>query len=41
MQILGKILLQGKEKELLLKEEEVFFKYYTLEKIIKLYLKKE
>lgn len=31
MQILGKILLQGKEKELLLKEEEVFFKYYTLE----------
>lgn len=31
MQILGKLLLQGKEKEILLKEEDVFFKYYSLE----------
>lgn len=33
MQILGKVIIQGKEKELLLKEEDAFFKYYTLELI--------
>lgn len=33
MQILGKVQLQGKEKELLLKEESEFFKYYSLELI--------
>ena len=33
MQVLGKLLLQGKEKEILLKEEDVFFKYYSLEVI--------
>ena len=33
MQILGKVLIQGKERELLLKEELEFFKYYSLELI--------
>ena len=31
MQFLGKVHLQGQEKELILKEEEPFFKYYSLE----------
>ncbi len=31
MQILGKVLIEGKEKELLVKEEEPLFKYYSLE----------
>lgn len=31
MQILGKVLIGGKEKELLVKEEETLFKYYSLE----------
>ncbi len=31
MEILGKVQLQGQLKELLLKEEEKFFKYYSLE----------
>lgn len=31
MQILGKVQIQGKEKEILLKEEDEFFKYYSLE----------
>ena len=33
MQILGRVLIQGKEKEILLKEEDLFFKYYSLELI--------
>ena len=33
MQILGKVQIQGKEKEILLKEEAEFFKYYSLELI--------
>lgn len=33
MQILGKVLIQGKERKLLLKEELEFFKYYSLELI--------
>ncbi len=33
MQILGKIQWQGEEKKILLKEEENFFKYYSLELI--------
>lgn len=33
MQILGKVLIQGKEKQILLKEEDEFFKYYSLEMI--------
>lgn len=33
MQILGKVQIQGKEKEILLKEEDKFFKYYSLELI--------
>lgn len=33
MQILGKVQLQNEEKEILLKEEVAFFKYYTLELI--------
>lgn len=33
MQILGKITIGGKERELLLKEEDIFLKYYTLEPI--------
>lgn len=33
MQILGKVEIQGKEKEVLLKEENEFFKYYSLELI--------
>ena len=31
MQILGKVQIQGKEKEILLKEEDGLFKYYSLE----------
>ena len=37
LNILGKVQLQGKLKELLLKEEDNFFKYYSLE-IIGAYL---
>lgn len=33
MRILGKVQIQGKEKEVLLKEENEFFKYYSLELI--------
>lgn len=33
MQILGKVWIAGKEKEILLKEENPFFCYYSLEKI--------
>lgn len=33
MQIIGKVLIQGKEKQILLKEEDEFFKYYSLELI--------
>ena len=33
MRILGKVQIKGKEKELLLKEELEFFKYYSLELI--------
>ena len=33
MQILGPIGIQGKQKEILLKEEDMFFKYYSLELI--------
>lgn len=33
MQILGQTEIQGKQKEILLKEEDVFFKYYSLELI--------
>ena len=31
MQILGKVQIQGKEKELVLKEEDGLFKYYCLD----------
>lgn len=33
MQILGKTVIKGKEKEIILKEEDDFFKYYSLELI--------
>lgn len=33
MQILGKVLINGKEREILVREEDSFFKYYTLESI--------
>lgn len=33
MQILGKVPIQGKEKQILLKEENEFFKYYSLDLI--------
>lgn len=33
MQILGKVQIQGKEKQILLKEEDEFFKYYSLDLI--------
>lgn len=33
MQILGKVQIQGKEKPILLKEEDEFFKYYSLDLI--------
>ncbi len=33
MEILGKVKIQGKEKQILLKQEDTFFKYYSLELI--------